>query len=185
MISTVQFQKAVRQWHSRVSSILFVFFFFIALTGLVLGWKDLFVSNIYTAPQKQEIMKPMRDWLPLDSLQTLASHALNQQVKAVSDLKPTSLNALPEKGIVRFNFKNLYTVQVNAGTGAVMHIEKKASDVFIKIHDGALLDDLFSTKGVFKTTYSSLMGLALLFLTFSGFWMRFMPKRSPVKKEMA
>ncbi len=95
------------------------------------------------------------------------------------------MNAVLNKGYVRFTFKNQYVVQLNAKTGELISIEKKATDIFLRIHDGEILDDITNSKSeVFKTTYTSLMGLALFFLTLSGFWLRFGQKKRSEKKSI-
>jgi uncharacterized iron-regulated membrane protein len=178
MSSTAKLQRAARKWHSKISSILFLFFFFISITGILLGWKSLFASKVYSSGHKQEQVKSLKNWLPLDSLQQLAIAGLKEKLPQVDAARAINLTALLDKGSVRFTFKNQYMVQLNAQTGELVSIEKKATDLFIKIHDGEIVDDWFGTKGTVKTTYVSIMGLALFFLTLSGFWMRFMPKRS-------
>jgi len=178
MTSIVQLQRFARKWHNKVSSILFAFFFLIAITGVLLGWKSLFASRIYSSDHKQSGAKSTLEWLPLDSLQKIASNELKGKVAGEGDFKATSMNALLDKGSVRFTFKNQYNVQLNAKSGELISIEKKATDLLIKIHDGEILDDVFFVKGgVMKTTYTSLMGLSLLFLTASGFWMLFGKKK--------
>jgi len=78
-------------------------------------------------------------------------------------------------------------VQLNAKTGVLQTVEKKAPEWIIKIHDGEIIDDLFKIKGgVAKIIYTSIMGLSLFFLTLSGFWMWFKPKQIRfAKKDLA
>jgi len=184
MNSVVKLQRAARKWHSNVSTILFGFFFIIAITAILLGWKDMFASKIYTSPKKQKTVNTIKEWLPLDSLQMLATLNLKNKVADVQDIKITTLNANIDKGVVRFTFKNQFNVILNAKTGDLISVEKKATDLFIRIHDGEILDDMIHSKGgVFKTTYTTLMGTALFFLTVSGFWLRFGPKKSTIIKK--
>jgi uncharacterized iron-regulated membrane protein len=181
MASSLNLLKAARKWHRNVSTILFAFFFFISITAVLLGWKNLFASKIFTTNNKQKTAKTTKQWLTIDSLQKLATIDLKNKVTDAGDGKVVNLNAVLDKGYVRFTFKNQYIVQLNAKTGGLISIEKKATDIFLRIHDGEILDDLFNTKGVYKTTYTSLMGLALFFLTLSGFWLRFGQKKRSKK----
>lgn len=182
MSATAQFQRATRKWHRNVSAVVFSFFFFISVTGILLGWKDLFAEKVYSSSAKQVVAENVGDWLPLDSLQQIAINDLRQRVPAAGDPKVMTLNARLDKGSVRFTVNGQYNVQLNARSGELQSIEKKATDLFIKIHDGEILDELFNTKnGAIKTSYTSLLGLALFFLTLTGFWMRYGRKRSLTK----
>jgi uncharacterized iron-regulated membrane protein len=182
MSVTAQLQRVIRKWHGKVSAVAFIFFFFISVTGILLGWKDLFASKIYTSAGKQVMARKVGDWLPLDSLQQIAVNDLRQRAPSAGEAKVITLNARLDKGFVRFTFDGGYNVQLNARSGELQSIEKKATDLFIKIHDGEILDELFNTKsGAIKTSYTSLLGLALFFLTLTGFWMRYGRKKSLTK----
>jgi uncharacterized iron-regulated membrane protein len=185
MVPPLNLLKAARKWHRNVSTILFAFFFFISITAVLLGWKNMFSSKIYTSTQKQKKAESTKQWLSVDSLQSLAYTDLQSKVPQEQPGKIASLTATLDKGLVRFTFKNQYVVQLNAKTGDLVSIEKKATDIFLRIHDGEILDDLFNTKGAFKTTYTSIMGLALFFLTLSGFWLRFGRKKRVEKKAIS
>jgi uncharacterized iron-regulated membrane protein len=170
--------KLARQWHHKVSSILFVFFFCFSITGILLGWKAMLGSKIYKSEAKQETAKSTKEWLPLDSLQGLASLAFQSKMPNEKIEKSETFNANLEKGYVRFAVGKQFNVQVNAKTGELQSITKKAPEWITNLHDGGWIDDLFSVKNdVFKRIYSTLMGLSLFFLTFSGLLMIFKPKK--------
>jgi len=166
---------------------MFVFFFVVSITAVLLGWKDFFVGKVYHTDIKQKTTKSLNEWLPLDSLRHLAVAGLKSKVPVGPDNKPDRMDARIDKGYIRFSFTGGYTVQLNAKTGVLQAVEKKAPEWIIKIHDGEIIDDLFTINGgVAKTVYSSIMGLSLFFLTLSGFWMWFKPKQIRVaKKETA
>ena len=183
MNSSVKLLRAARKWHKRVSTILFAFFFIISATGVLLGWKSLFASKIYSSGHSPMIHQK-QPWLPMDSLLAFAKADLRDKVPGDSIDEIVSLNAFPDKNLIRVSFRNQYNVQLNAVSGELISIEKKATDLIVKIHDGEWFDDMVNSKNeVIKTTYTSIMGLALFFLTLSGFWMRFMPKRAPGKSK--
>lgn len=120
----------------------------------------------------------MKDWLPLDSLRHLAMAALRQKAPAVADGKPERMDARMDKGTIRFLFSNQYNVQLNAQTGELQSVDKRAPDWIIKLHDGEMIDDLIGSKnGSAERIYVSVMGAALFFLTLSGFWMWFKPRQ--------
>jgi hypothetical protein len=89
------------------------------------------------------------------------------------------IDARPQKGMVKFIFDDDYwEVQVDAMTGKILQIDQRRSDILENIHDGTILDVLFNTKGdVFKLSYTTIMGISLLLLVTSGFWLWIGPKR--------
>ena len=185
-MSSIHLLKAARKWHRKTAAVLFVCFFFISITGILLGWKNLFASKIYSAPQVNRKFTAGRigEWIPMDSLLRIATADLHTLVPDAGNARAVSMNAVLDKEYVRFAFKNDYMVQLNARSGALMSIEKKATDLLIRIHDGEILDDIMhSGNAAGKTTYTSLMGFALFFLTLSGFWLRFGPTRARAKNQ--
>ncbi|HRG29174.1 MAG TPA: hypothetical protein PLJ00_14850, partial [Chitinophagales bacterium] len=63
-------------------------------------------------------------------------------------------------------------------TGKLLSIERRRSDFIEKVHDGSILDEVFNTSnGQIKLIYTSIMGLALLIFTITGFWLWYGPKR--------
>jgi uncharacterized iron-regulated membrane protein len=171
-----------RQWHKKIASVLFIFFFLIAATGLLLGWKSIFTSVVFD----NKNVKPatnMQNWLPLDSLEKLAAVALNE--KTNSKFKEAeNIQLKPAKGYINFSFKNYYNIQVDGATGVPLHIEQKNGGIIQDIHDGAIVDGWLTNKaGVSKKIYSTIMALALLFLTVSGFYLWWKPKQIKLSKK--
>jgi uncharacterized iron-regulated membrane protein len=165
-----------RLWHRKIASVLFIFFFLISITGVMLGWKYLFTKTIFDNKKiKAETL--LTKWLPLDSLENFATIALAEKTNS----KPghaENIQLRPSKGYINFSFKKNYNVQVDGATGAAIHIEQKNGSLIQDIHDGAIVGDWFNFKtGTAKTIYSTILGLALLFLTLSGFWMWWKPKQ--------
>lgn len=165
-----------RLWHRKIASLLFIFFFFIAVTGLMLGWKYLFTKTILDNTS----IKPsasLQKWLPLDSLETLATVSLNKKTNNKFE-HAENIQLRPAKGFINFSFKNNYYIQVDGATGATIHIEQKNGGIIQDIHDGAILGGWFNLKsGSAKTIYTTIMGLSLLFMTVSGFYLWWKPKQ--------
>jgi PepSY-associated TM region len=184
--------KTARTWHTKVASILFIFFFIISLTSLLLGWKNLFADKIYKAKMedgmgkmeegkgelKSELKSSMNEWLPLESLKISAENALKEKVPTAIGTKAESINARLGKNSVRFTFGSGYNVQLNAIDGSLQSIDKKAPDWILHLHSGEIIDELFGARnGIAKKAYPTIMGLALFFMTLSGFWMWFKTKQ--------
>ncbi|HTI12235.1 MAG TPA: PepSY-associated TM helix domain-containing protein [Puia sp.] len=165
-----------RVWHRRVASLLFIFFFLIAATGLMLAWKSLFSTTLYEGKQ---VMAPgtFKNWLPLDSLEALAARSLTEKAAGPFTHSERADIRL-SKGTINFQFKKNYYVQVDGATGRTMLIEQKMGGWLQDLHDGAILDGWISNKSaISKKIYSSVTGLALLFLTISGFYLWYKPKQ--------
>ena len=153
------------------------FFFIIAITGLLLGWKK--NSNGLILPQSQKgASTELKDWLPLDTLQSIAFKTLIDSIDKNINLDLQRIDARPDKGMVKFVFNNHYWgIQLDGSTGDILAITKRRSDFFENIHDGSILDIIFGTKGeIIKLIYTTIMGIALLIFTITGFWLWYGPK---------
>jgi uncharacterized iron-regulated membrane protein len=177
--------QSSRQWHRKIASLLFIFFFIISLTGVMLGWKYLFTKTVFDN-RDVKMVTLFHKWLPLDTLEILAAKALNEKTGNAFE-HAENIQLKPAKGYINFIFKKNYNIQVDGGTGHAIHIEQKNGSFIQDIHDGAILGGWFNLQsGLYKTIYSSVMGLALLFLTISGFYLWWKPKQlkqSKHKKE--
>ncbi|MGH1336107.1 MAG: PepSY domain-containing protein [Aureispira sp.] len=172
----VQLLRQFRKWHRLTGAGLFVFFFVVGITGLVLGWKK--NSQGYILPKTQKgSTKTVTTWLPLDSLQVLAQEALQKAYPDYST-KIARLDVRPSKGLLKVLFEEHHVgVQLDGATGGTLSVAKRHSDWLENLHDGSLVDDWLGTKGYFKLFYTTIMGLALLLFTITGFWLWYGPKR--------
>ena len=174
--------RIVRKIHRTTGVLLFVFFFIIGITGLILGWKK--NSNGLILPKSEEgTSTQLSNWLPLDQLQDIAFKTLLDSIDKNIDLNLQRIDARPEKGMIKFVFDNHYWgVQLDGATGDLLAITKRRSDFFENIHDGSILDIIFGTKGeIIKLIYTTIMGSALLIFTITGFWLWYGPKRMKKK----
>lgn len=165
-----------RWLHRKIAIFLFIFFFITSVSGLLLGIKK---QTGLLAPTHKGISSDLSTWLPVDSLQKIAIRVLHDSLSP--DLSPEidRIDIRPQKGIVKFVFKNHYNgLQIDGTTGKVLLIEKRKSDLIENIHDGSILDKIFGTdKEQVKVSYTLLMGTSLLMLVLSGFWLWYGPKR--------
>ena len=97
--------RLFRKIHRTMGAYLFVLFFVVSITGLLLGWKK--NSNGIIHPISENgISSDVKDWLPLDSLQTIAFQSLQRAIDKDINLDLQRIDARPEKGIVKFVFEN-------------------------------------------------------------------------------
>ncbi len=168
--------RIFRKVHRTTGALLFIFFFFISVSGLILGWKK--NSNGYILPKTQEgTTAILKDWLPIDSLHTIALNTINNEVPGTS-FEVDRIDIRKEKGSVKFLFvDSFYEIQLDGATGNVLSFGIRRSDFLENVHDGSLLDDYLGTNGYIKLIYTSVMGISLLIFTITGFWLWYGPKR--------
>lgn len=170
--------RIFRKVHRTTGALLFVFFFIVAITGLLLGWKKhsggIILPELYKGTSTD-----LKEWLTLDSLHKRASQFLHDSVSKNLSLELERIDIRKDKGMVKFVFvDNFMGLQLDGATGNLLQIEKRRSDFIEKIHDGSILDHYFQTSnGQIKLVYTSVMGIALLIFTITGFWLWYGPKR--------
>jgi hypothetical protein len=170
--------RTFRKIHRTTGALLFVFFFFISLSGLLLGWKKHSAGLILPKSYKGT-STDLKDWLPLDSLHQNACKFLHDSISADISLDLERIDVRKDKGMVKFVFADsFWEVQLDGATGQLLVIARRRSDFIEKIHDGSILDYYLGTTGDYiKLVYTSIMGLALLTFTITGFWLWYGPKR--------
>jgi len=170
--------RLTRKIHRALGAFLFIFFFIVAVSGLLLGWKKHTGGVILPKSYAGKSTNP-QDWLPVHVLHEKANQIAREQISADLSLELERIDIRPDKGMVKFVFIDDYWgIQLDCTTGELLHIERRRSDFIENIHDGSILDYLFDTDGEqVKLVYTSMTGLALLTFTISGFWLWYGPKR--------
>lgn len=127
-------------------------------------------------PPSQKAVTINQDLLPLSKIENIA-------ITHIKDLNLSStinrIDYRPRKGIAKVRFEDHFTeLQIDCYTGEILSQKTRTADIIEMIHDGSIVDYLFKseTKSI-KLIYSSLLGLGLLFLSFSGFWLWKKPKQ--------
>ncbi len=170
--------RVFRKVHRITGILLFFFFFIVAVTGLLLGWKK-HSRGFILADTKTGSSKDLKTWLPIDSLQSLAISLLHQNISPTLSNDVDRIDIRPEKGVVKFTFKDHYWgLQLDGTTGKLLQVEQRRSDFIEHIHEGTIIDNLLNTSnGQFKLFYTTVMGLALILFTVTGFWLWYGPRR--------
>jgi len=168
--------RTFRKIHRISASLLFVFFFFISISGTMLGWKK--HSNGVLLPKTQiGTTTDLQKWVSLDSLRNIALNTfeVKQSKKGIID----RMEVRPDKGIIKFTFSNSYQeFQIDGASGTILGDETRRSDFIEQIHDGSIIDKTFNwSSGTFKVIYTSLMGIGLLVFTITGYWLWAGPRR--------
>lgn len=179
MSNTKQQAKWIRwfRWlHRKIAIFLFVFFLVISITGILLGIKK---QTGLLAPTKKGVSTDLSTWLSMDSLQKNAIRFMRDSVPGNLSTEVDRIDVRPDKGIVKFTFKDHFQgLQLDGTTGQLLLIEKRRSDFIEKLHDGSILDKIFGTRNdQVKISYTVIMGLSLFMLIVTGMWLWYGPKR--------
>ena len=170
--------RIFRKVHRTTGAALFIFFFFISITGLLLGWKKhsggVIMSKSYTGTSTD-----LKDWLTIDSLSNMANAYLLDSVSPQLSTEIDRIDIRKDKGMVKFIYTDhFWGLQLDGATGKLLHVERRYSDLIENIHDGSILDNYLGTSNKqIKVFYTSVMGIALLVFTITGFWLWYGPKR--------
>jgi hypothetical protein len=170
--------RVFRTVHRTTGALLFVFFTVVACTGLLLGWKK-HSAGVILPKSHQGSSLNQQDWLPIHVLHENAIRIARSKISPDLSLELERIDIRPDKGMVKFVFvEGYWGVQLDCTTGDLLHIERRRSDLIENIHDGSFLDYLFETDHEqVKLGYTSVMGLALLTFTTTGFWLWYGPRR--------
>lgn len=170
--------RTFRKIHRITGALLFVFFFFISVSGILLGWKN--NSNGLILPKTLEgTSTNLEQWLPIDSLHIKACFVLKDSIDTNISVEIDRIDIRKNKGIVKFVFEDHYwEVQLDGATGDLLQLNKRHSDFIENLHDGSIIDNWLQTSNKqFKVFYTTVMGFALLLFTITGFWLWYGPKR--------
>lgn len=168
--------RTFRKIHRLTGVLLFAFFFVMAITGLLLGWKK---QTGLLPPSAKGVSVHPNDWLSIDILKKRAEEHLKTAVSPSLSSSIDRIDIRPDKGMVKFVYADHYWgLQLDCTTGALLQVDRRNSDLMEQIHDGSILHRGLNTPGDWiKLLYTSIMGLALLLFTITGFWLWYGPKR--------
>lgn len=170
--------RTLRKIHNFTSLYLLIFLLIIAITGLLLGLKK-HSGGYILADTAQGTTSDLKKWLAADTLYTIACQVLHDSVSSDLSTVISRIDMRPSRGTVKFVFENHYWgVQLDGATGIPLKIERRRSDIIENIHTGLILDFYFKTRNEpIKLIYTVTMGLAIISLIITGFWLWFARKR--------
>lgn len=169
--------RIFRKLHRTSGAVLFIFFFIVAVTGTLLGWKKNSGGTIMAKSYKGS-STDLKNWLPIDSLYNTARNYLTDSISSNLSTEIDRIDIRKDKGMVKFIFANHFTgLQLDGASGKILYVENRRADYIEKIHDGSIIDYYLKWDGYFKLFYTTIMGLALILFTITGFWLWHGPKR--------
>lgn len=162
--------RKFRKLHKFLGLSLSLFLIISALTGVLLSLKK--DVDLLQPPTASGESKQLDTWLPLGQIDSIAREALYIAQPDQLNNPVDKLDVRPSKGIVKVLFdKGYWEVQVDGTSGEVKSILKRHSDWIESLHDGSIINDTF------KLISMNLLGFGLIFLSLTGLWLYFGPKR--------
>lgn len=167
----VRVLRKVRSLHNLVAIPLLLVVGISSITGILLGWKK--NVDVLQPPTRSAPAASLDDWRPLHQLGEVARAALESELGGADPglLVVDRLDVRPDKGIVKVLFPGAWEVQVEGVSGEVRSVARRHSDWIESIHDGSIISDGF------KLLAMNGLGIGLLALSVTGFWMWLGPRR--------
>jgi uncharacterized iron-regulated membrane protein len=148
--------------------VLAIFLLLSALTGVLLGWKK--NVDLLQPPTQSGVDKALTSYMPVDELARASLLAVDSLGLTADNFD--RIEYRPTKGIAKVIFDTgSWEVQVDATSLEVLSVAKRHSDWIETIHDGSIISDAF------KLVSMNILGLGLVFLTVTGLWLWYGPKR--------
>ena len=162
--------RKIRKIH-RFTGIYFLFFILlITITGLLLAWKKN-ADDVLSIPTHRGSTTDLSIWMPLDELKETGLNYYYDEFGRDKEVKIDRIDIRPGKGSLKILFEgSYYEIQIDGGTGEVLHSGYRVSDIIENIHDGSIIDRLLgSEKQIGKLLYSTILGLVALTYAITGF----------------
>ncbi|WP_247237437.1 PepSY domain-containing protein [Telluribacter sp. SYSU D00476] len=169
-----QSTRLYRKLHKWLAVPLFLFMILVGGTGLLLGWK----KQVQLLPKTAKgTTTESTQWISLDSIQQVAQAYSRTELGLPDEID--RIDVRPQKGVAKIVFTQHFTeLQIDCTTGEILSTSTRSSDIIEKIHDGSILDYWIGQDGEqIKLTYTTLLGLGLVLLSVSGFWLWYNPRR--------
>ena len=149
-----------------------------ALTGVLLGLKD--VLGLKPSTAKSEVVS-LNGWVSLKQINTTAiAYAKAKQLDTLIDRVDVRI----DKGIVKVLFKRHFTeLQLAGSTGEILSVRQRDDHLIERIHDGSIVEFYAQQTDTVKMIYSTVVGIGLLALSLSGYFLWAAPKKNPAKKD--
>ena len=162
--------RKFRVFHRYLGLTLAVLLIISALTGVLLALKKDIPA--LQPPTIKGADADMNNWKPLSELAGRAQEALISTDTTQQGNPIDRIDVRPTKGMVKVLFKHWqWEVQLDATTAEVLSVGRRHSDWIEALHDGSIISDTF------KIGSMTFLGIGLLFLIATGFWLWYGPKQ--------
>lgn len=169
----VQRLRQFRTLHHWVGIAVVLFMFISGITGLLLGWKK--NVDLLQPPTIKGGSVDIADWVSYETVVRNANRALDSVLHEQHGIE--RIDARPDKGIIKVVYLNYWEVQVDGKSGKALSVAPRHADWIEHIHDGSIISDGF------KLLYTNYIGLGLMTMSITGFWLWYGPRRIRQKKK--
>jgi len=160
--------RQFRSIHKWIGISVALFMVVTSITGVMLGWKKN-VELLQPATLKGGTLDVTK-WVSFERISQSALRAIDSVTNEENSID--RLDVRFDKGIIKVLFtKGYWEAQVDAATGKTLSVAQRHADWIEHIHDGSIINDFF------KLIYTNYIGFGLLFLSITGFWLWYGPKR--------
>ncbi len=160
--------RSYRRIHRYIGLFLGILMLISAVTGILLGWKK--QVDVLQPPTQKGISLDASKYASVEEMMQTAALAVDSLGLGIENLDRLEYRAT--KGIAKAVFDTgSWEVQLDATTLEVLSIGKRNSDWIEQLHDGSIISEGF------KVTSMNLLGIGMLFLILSGFWLWYGPKK--------
>jgi len=165
-----QLLRQFRKIHKVIGLTIAILLVISAATGIFLGLKKEF--DFIQPPTLKGQSDQLSDWRPISELAEVAAKAFHKAHPDHSNTGIDRMDVRPSKGIVKVLFeKGWWEVQVDGSTAEVLSIKRRNSDWIEQLHDGSIISDGF------KLVSMNVLGIGLLVMIFTGWFLWYGPRR--------
>jgi uncharacterized iron-regulated membrane protein len=167
--SYVSSLRSFRVWHRYLGIGLLILVLISSVTGILLAWKKN-VETLQPSTQKG-VSKELSTWKSIAEIAQIAQTEFIKKHPEQADNSIDRIDVRPSKGIAKVLFeKGNWEVQIDGTNGEVKSIAKRHADWIEQLHDGSIVSDLF------KLVSMNILGIGLIVMLMTGFWLWYAPR---------
>lgn len=163
--------KSVRRYralHKYIGITLAVIVLVSSITGILLAWKK--QSDLLQPPTQKGITTELSELASVKEMVDQVVLAVDSLGLTVENLDRLEYRAT--KGIAKAIFDTgNWEVQIDASNLEILSVAKRHSDWIEQLHDGSIISEIF------KLISMNVLGIGLLILILSGYWLWYGPKK--------
>ena len=175
----VLYARKFRVYHRRIGCIFLIFFLIISVTGILLALKDV----LHLKPEIVNTDSPNDStWISLKEIDSISKDYIYNKLEL--DTVIDRIDIRPTKGVAKVLFSNHFTeLQIDVSSGKILSVSSRVDTIIEKIHDGSIIDYFITKSNISKITYSSLLSIGLIFMSISGVFLWYLPKKLKSRKQ--
>ena len=175
----VLYARKFRVYHRRIGYVFLIFFLIISVTGILLALKDV----LHLKPEIVITDSPNDStWISLKEIDSISKDYIYNKLEL--DTVIDRIDIRPTKSVAKVLFSNHFTeLQIDVSSGKILSVSSRVDTIIEKIHDGSIIDYFITKSNISKITYSSLLSIGLIFMSISGVFLWYLPKKLKSRKQ--